>query len=90
MIWFEYKYTTSSEIINNIKLLTEYTILEYSVLAGLLILIIISIYFIIPTLNIIRKYKSKEKEKNKKAELLRLIVIQANINEEIEKELDIH
>ncbi len=90
MIWFEYKYTTSSDILNNLKLLTEYSIVEYSVLIVLLILMVTMIYYILPIYNIRKDTLNIKKAKEKKKELLRLIVIQAKINEDIEKELDIH
>ena len=90
MIWFEYKYTTSSDILNNLKLLTEYSIVEYSVLIVLLILMVTMIYYILPIYNIRKDTLNIKKEKERKKELLRLIVIQAKINEDIEKELDIH
>lgn len=90
MIWFEYKYNSSSEIINNIKLLIDYSITEYFILAGLFILLIIFIYYIIPLINITLNYKKLDKKINKKKEMLKLILIQNKINEEIEKEVNIH
>ena len=87
MIWFEYKYTTSSEIMNNIKLITDYSIIEYIVLTLLIIVIILVIYYIIPAINTYFTFKRKEIELNKRKEMLRQIILQKNINEEIEKEL---
>jgi len=90
MIWFEYKYTTSSEIFNNIKLLTEYSPIEYSVIAILSLLIILSIYYIIPLINIVYNQRKIENKIAKKKEMLKSILIQNKINEEIEKEVNIH
>jgi len=90
MIWFEYKYTTSSEIFNNIKLLTEYSIIEYSVIAILSIILILFIYYLIPLINIINKQIKIEKKIAQKKEMLKSILIQNKINEEIEKEVNIH
>jgi cytochrome c oxidase assembly protein Cox11 len=90
MIWFEYKYTTASEIIKNIKLLVDYSIIEYSILAILVIFLILSIYYLVPLINIIRNQNKINKEINKKKEMLKTILIQNKINEEIEKEVNIH
>ncbi len=90
MIWFEYKYTTSNVIINNIKLLLDYSIIEYSILVGLIVLLILTIYYVIPIINIILDHKKINKELNKKKQMLKLILIQNKINEEIEKEVNIH
>jgi hypothetical protein len=90
MIWFEYKYTTSNEVINNIKLVLDYSVIEYSILAGLIIFLILLIYYILPSINIYRDQKQINKKINKKKEMLKLILIQNKINEEIEKELNIH
>ena len=76
MIWFEYKYITSSNIINNIKLLTQYSIIEYAFLIVFIIIIITIIYYIIPTLNIYLKYKEKEAEKINRKKIIKQIVMQ--------------
>ncbi len=89
MVWFEYKYTTSADVINNIKLLTEYSIIEYSILIGSIILLIIFIYYIVPTINISNTFWKKEKEKKNRKKLIKQIVMQKDINDEIEKELNI-
>ena len=90
MILFEYKYTSSSDIINNFKLLTEYSILEYTILIVLLIILISMIYYIIPIINTYIIFRKKEKEKYKRKEMIKQIVMQKDINDEIEKELNIH
>ena len=88
MVWFEYKYTTSSEIMNNIKLLTEYSIPEYAILITSVVLLILIIYYIVPSINIYYILVNKEKEVQKRKEMLRQIVMQKDINDEIEKELN--
>jgi len=90
MVWFEYKYITSSDIINTIKLISEYSIIEYSILVFLILFLIFNIYYLLPIYNIYSIEKAKIKEKEKKKKLLKLIQIQDKINKEIEKELDIH
>ncbi len=89
MIWFEYKYITSTDIINNIKLLTDYSIQEYIILITCIILLILTIYYIIPTINIYFNYKEIELGKLNRKKMIKQIVMQKDINDEIEKELDI-
>ena len=89
MILFEYEYTSSSDIINNFRLLTEYSLLEYIILIMLIIILISMVYYIIPLINIYLIYRRKEKEKGKRKEMIKQIVMQKDINDEIEKELNI-
>ncbi|MFC1797779.1 hypothetical protein ACFLY2_00960 [Patescibacteria group bacterium] len=72
------------------KLLIEYNLTEYIILLISMFFIIIIIYYIIPGINLYYKLKLKEKEKQKKALLLKQIVMQKDINEEIENELNMH
>ncbi|MDP2091043.1 MAG: hypothetical protein Q8K30_05605 [Candidatus Gracilibacteria bacterium] len=89
MVGFEYKYVTSTDIMKNIKLLTEYTNFEYSLLiAGIFILILI-IYYIIPTFNIYIKYNEKQAAIISRKKMIKQIAMQKDINDEIEKELNI-
>ena len=90
MIWFEYKYLSANYILNNIKLLTNYSIIEYAILAWLIIFILILIYYILPIIFIYLKERDKQKEKDKKAKTLKQILIQNKINEEIQKEVNMH
>ena len=87
MIWFEYEYTTSTGIINSIKLISEYTYLDYIIFATFIILLIATIYYIVPAINLYFEYKKDEKQKEKRKELIKQIAFQKNINDEIEKEL---
>lgn len=89
MIWFEYTYVTPNEIFKNIKLLTEYSIFEYIVLTVSILLIVIIIYYVFPALSIYFKFKEKEKDKFNKKKLIKQIAMQKDINDEIEKELNI-
>ena len=87
MILFEYTFIPSSEIINNIKLLEDYSIIEYIILFIILVIIFILIYYIVPIISIYLDKKEKEKEKEKKKKIISTIAIQKDINDEIEKEL---
>ncbi len=89
MIWFEYKYITSSDVISNIKLLTEYSLVEYSILTLSIVLLITFIYYIIPIINISNTFWNKEKEKKNRKKFIKQIAMQKDINDEIEKELNI-
>lgn len=89
MIWFEYKYLTSSEILNNIKNIMDFSIIDYTTFILLSILIILSILYFIPILKISIEERKKAKEKRIKKELLRKIALQKDIEESIAKELNI-
>lgn len=89
MVWFEYEYVTSSDIMNNIKLLTEYSVKEYSLLAFSIIILIAFIYYVIPIINISLSFRKKEKEKETRKIFIKQIAMQKDINDEIEKELNI-
>lgn len=90
MVWYEYKYTPSSEIIENTKKLLDFNLLESAILIWLIIFIIILIYYIIPIINIFFEKKEKERIKQDRKKLLAQISLQKEINEEIEKELEMH
>lgn len=89
MVWFEYEYVTSSDIMNNIKLLTQYSIKEYSLLTFSIIILIAFIYYVIPLINISHSFRKKEKEKETRKIFIKQIAMQKDINDEIEKELNI-
>lgn len=87
MIWFEYKFFSSLEIIQNIKLITQYSIIDILILIFLCILSILAIYYLIPFLEIYIKHLNANKAKKIKKELIKKIILQKNIEEDIEKEL---
>lgn len=89
MVWFEYEYTTSSDIMNNIKLLTEYSPWEYILLIISIIILISFVYYVIPLFNISHIFMGKEKEAQKRKLFIKQIATQKDINDEIEKELNI-
>lgn len=87
MYWFEYIYNNPTYIINNIKLISEFSIVEYFILFIIVVLFISFIYYIIPYFDILITYKNKENEKIKRKKLIQTIVIQKDLDDEIEKEL---
>lgn len=89
MLWFEYKYLTSSEILSKIINVVNYSIIDIIILLIWIILIYVLIFYLFPLINIYIKEKQKLKEKKRKKEMLRKIVLQKEINESIAKELDI-
>ncbi len=89
MVWFEYKYISSYEIIEKTKLITEFSIIDIATLIMLFIITISMIYFIIPYLDLYSVYLKKIKEKKNRKELIRKIKLQKDIEDSIAKELNI-
>lgn len=89
MIWFNYKYTSSSDIIKNIPLLSEYTNIQFVILVVSIILLISAIFYFVPYVNIYYTFIKKQREKEKRKEMIKQIAMQKDINDEIEKELNI-
>lgn len=89
MIWFDYNYTSSSDIIKEIKVFGNFSEIEFAILLVWIILLVSFIFYIIPLLNIYYTFIKKEKEKKKRRVLIKQIATQKDINDEIEKELNI-
>ncbi len=89
MIWFNFEYKTSTEIINTSKTVLEYSPLEYFTLFLLIVFFILFLYYIIPAINIFFAERKKEIDKQKRKDTIKQIAIQKDINDEIEKELNI-
>ena len=89
MFWFNYDYITSSDIINNIKLLIHFSIIDIAIISWLIVLVIIMIFYLVPILNIYIQFLDKKIKDNSKKENLRKILLQKEIEESIAKELNI-
>ncbi len=87
MYWFEYIYNTPKHIIDNIKLISNFSILEYSILIIITGLFIAFIYYIIPYFSILFSYRKKESDKRKRKKLIQSIAMQKDLDDEIEREL---
>jgi len=90
MNWYEYIYNSPKYIINNIKLVSEFWLIEYLILILIIFLFIILIYYIIPYICILIEYIKKEKDKAKRKKLIKTIIIQKDLNDEIEKDLKLN
>ena len=90
MIWFEYTYISSHEIIEKTKLITEYSIIDILALLILLILTILIIYYAIPYLNLHNDYLKKEKDIKTRRKLINKIKLQKDIEETLAKKLNIN
>lgn len=89
MYWFEYKYITFSDVINNITIIYDYSIIEFIILVIWLIFILVMNLYVIPTIRIYIEYRKIEKETEKRKEFLRKIKLQKDIEDKIAIELNI-
>ncbi len=89
MIWFEYKYNTFSEVIKNIKILSQYSIIDIITLLSLIVIIILFVFYIIPISKVYINSQKLKKEKAKKRDFLRKIALQKDIEDQIAKEINI-
>ena len=89
MIWFEYKYVSAIDIINSIILTPKDSLIAYTIISTIFIFFLVSLYYIIPYVNIGREHLQNEKEKKRKKILLKQIILQKDMEAEIEKELNI-
>ena len=89
MYWFEYKYITFSDVINNITIIYDYSIIEFIILVIWLIFILVMNLYVIPRIRIYIEYRKIEKETEKRKEFLRKIKLQKDIEDKIAIELNI-
>ncbi|NVP17912.1 hypothetical protein HUU51_04300 [Candidatus Gracilibacteria bacterium] len=89
MYGFEYKYITFLDVINNITIIYDYSIIEFIILVIGLIFILVMNLYIIPTIRIYIEYRKIEKETEKRKEFLRKIKLQKDIEDKIAIELNI-
>ena len=89
MIWFEYSYNKPSVIIDKMKLLWELWIIEYWILFIIIIMFLLLIYYIVPYFHFLFLKIYDDKLNKKKKKLINLIIMQKDIEEEIEKELNL-
>ena len=88
MFWFEYKYNTTKEILDSIKLIIDFSPLEIAILTGLIVWLIICVLYVFPLYLSLRDRKKKEKSKRKRKKLLNQISMQKEIEDEIAAEIE--
>ena len=87
MIWFEYKYKTLENVIENSRLITQLPPIELIILGSSIIFIIFMINYLVPVFIVAWDYKKELKEKRKKKQLLKQMIFQKEIENEIEEEI---
>ncbi len=87
MIWFEYKYKTLENIVNNSRLITELPVVEMITLIVTIIIALFMINYFVPLILIAWEYKKELYDKRKKKQLLKQIIFQKEIENEIEEEI---
>ena len=86
---FIYKFNESSEIFTNIKNISDFSVLDFIILFILMVLVFVINIYILP--NIYKSYLQKRniKERKKKMNLIKQIAMQKDIEEEVEKEIEL-
>lgn len=82
-----YTYKTPEEILKNIIFIKDFNIIEYGILVSLIIFFIIFVTYILPILYIIKEKYTKNIEDRKKKNLLKQIIMQKELEDEILKEI---
>jgi hypothetical protein len=85
--WFDYNYISAYEIFNDIKLILNYSIVDFAVLVVSVIVVISLILYIFPIINLYIQYITQVSLKKKNMKMLKKISLQKDIENEIEKEL---
>jgi beta-lactamase regulating signal transducer with metallopeptidase domain len=88
MIWFEYNYIKATEIFNSLKLVLDYSIVEFIVLVIWISIVIWLIFYIFPILDIYFQYRKNLKTKEKNLKLLKKLTVQKEIEEQVAKEVN--
>lgn len=78
---------TFDEIINKTTLISQLPMLDIMILATTVVILFISIFYIIPLIQIKRKISKSKKEAKARKKLLNQIITQKQIEEEIEEEI---
>lgn len=86
-IWFEYKYTTLNEIMKNMKLISDFSVLDFIMFFSLTISIILIIFYIFPLISILLQERKKKILKDEKRKMIKQILLWKEMESEIENEL---
>lgn len=89
MIWFEYKYISSHEILTKIELVSNYSIVDIASLLALILLTFLLIFYVIPYISLYHEFICKKRQKSKKKDFIRKINLQREIEDSIAAELNI-
>jgi len=87
IIWFEYKYTTLNEIMKNMKLISDFSVLDFIMFFSLTISIILIIFYIFPLISILLQERKKKILKDEKRKMIKQILLWKEMESEIENEL---
>jgi predicted transporter len=89
MIGYSYIYKTSDEILQSVSHLGSMSISDILLLITMLIVVVLSIFVMFPCISITLEYKRQKKEKINKKKILTQILLQKEIEDEVEKEIQI-
>ena len=88
MVWFEYEYNTTKQILDSVRTVSEFSVIELSTFIAIIIGVIGSILYIFPFFIWFVHQKKKEKSKKKRKKLLSQISMQKEIEDEIAAEIE--
>lgn len=84
---FTYTYTSAEKIMTDIRHIEQFSFWEWAILAGLVILMIAVVLFIIPQGYKVRDALIMSHEKRRKKQMLHQISLQREIENQIENEI---
>lgn len=88
MFGFEYKYNTTEQIFDAIKMVIDFSAVELAILIWLVLFVSLCVLYIFPLLISIGNKRKKEKAKKKRKKLLTQISMQKEIEDEIAAEIE--
>ena len=88
MFGFEYKYNTTSEILDAIKRVIDFSPMEYMILGCVIVWLVLWVLYIFPLFMTLESKRRKEKWKRKRKKLLSQISMQKEIEDEIAAEIE--
>lgn len=85
-LWYTYK--TTSQILESITTLNEFSNYQFITLIFLLWLVLMFIYYILPLISLTVEFIKKDKAKNQRKNFIKTIALQRELEDEITREIE--